>query len=180
MKYFVISDIHGSCYFFEKALEYYKKNNCKKIIILGDILYHGPRNDLPYGYDVKRLINILNDYKDDIIAVKGNCDAEVDQMVLNFKIYDEYNLKINGINYYLVHGHHLDVNNINNINKGKVILYGHTHIYDFKNINEVNYFNPGSISIPKIHKEHTFAIIENNTIKLCDIEGNILDKYEVK
>ncbi len=180
MKYFVISDIHGSYYYFEKAIEYFKKSKCDKIIILGDILYHGPRNDLPYGHNVKNLVSILNQYKDYIIAVKGNCDAEVDQMVLDFKIHDEYNLNIDGINYYLIHGQHLDFDDENNSKKGKVILYGHTHIYDFKNINGIYYFNPGSISIPKVYNEHTFAIIENKTIKLYDFEGNRINEYEVE
>ena len=108
MRYLVCSDIHGSIDSVERIIDLFKKYSCDKIICLGDILYHGPRNDLPLNYNPKACIKILNEYKDYIIAIKGNCDAEVDQMVLNFKILEDSYLSIGDNLYYLCHGHHLN------------------------------------------------------------------------
>lgn len=178
MKYFIISDIHGSSYYFEKAMKFYDSFKCVKLLILGDLLYHGPRNDLPYGHDVKKLVKLLNERKDLIIAIKGNCDAEVDQMVLDFQIEDNMYLTINGRNVYLTHGHHDDIKQ--KFKKGTLVLSGHTHVYKFSYENGVYYFNPGSISLPKQNQEHTFAILENDEITLYDIKGNILNTYKLE
>lgn len=179
MKYIVVSDIHGSYLFFNKVIEYFNEHSCDKILLLGDILYHGPRNDLPAGHDVKKLINLLNEYKDRIIAVRGNCDAEVDEMVLDFKIHDNYEICINNLNFFMTHGHHINPNSPLKNKENFVILYGHSHIPDFCKIENNYYFNPGSIAIPKGGSVHSFGLIENNTISLIDIKGNVLIKYEV-
>ncbi len=179
MKYLILSDIHGSSYFFEKAMLQYKKNNCDKILLLGDLLYHGPRNNLPYGHDVKKLIDLLNSYKNDIICVKGNCDSEVDQMVLEFNINESAYVNNNNLDVYLTHGHKYNPSMPMNVKKGSLVLYGHTHIHNFEIVDEVYYFNPGSLSLPKNNQVNSFAILEDNELSLFDIDGNLLNKYEL-
>ncbi len=119
-KYLICSDIHGSELYFKKVYDYYKNNGYTKMIILGDLLYHGPRNDLPEGYHPKGIIPLVNEIKDEIIMVKGNCDAEVDQMVVSFHIYNKKKLVLFGKNVYLEHGHHLDKNKFH---IGDIIFY---------------------------------------------------------
>jgi putative phosphoesterase len=128
MKWLIASDIHGSLYYGKKLIEQIKKEEPDKVIFLGDILYHGPRNDLPNDYNPKELIKLLNEYKDKIISVRGNCDSEVDQMVLEFPIMADYMiLTINDLTIFATHGHLYDVENIPF--KGiDVVLSGHTHV----------------------------------------------------
>ncbi|MGM9873835.1 MAG: phosphodiesterase [Bacilli bacterium] len=170
-KYFVISDIHGDYKKLSLAMSLFNKDKYKKLIILGDVLYHGPRNDLPSGYDVKRCISLLNECKDKIICVKGNCDAEVDQMVLNFKIKNSYSFNFNNVKFYLTHGTHLDKEN-NHYSKHSVVLYGHTHVYKIENINDIFYINPGSISLPKVNKECSYLIFDKNCVRIYDLTTN--------
>ena len=171
MKYLIATDIHGSIDSTNILIEKFNKFNCDKILLLGDILYHGPRNDLPLSYAPKQVINVLNNYADKIIAVKGNCDAEVDQMVLNFTIHDEYR-----VNYHLLtHGHHLDTLNLNDI---KVVLFGHTHVNKIYKENNITYINVASITIPKENCQRTYGILENNEITLFDINDNEIASYK--
>ena len=159
MKLMAASDIHGSAFYCRELLEAFEREKADKLLLLGDILYHGPRNDLPLSYAPKQVINVLNNYADKIIAVKGNCDAEVDQMVLNFTIHDEYRL-----NYHLLtHGHHLDTLNLNDI---KVVLFGHTHVNKIYKENNITYINVASITIPKENCQRTYGILENNEISI--------------
>ena len=131
MKYLIISDIHGSSSALKKALDYYKPLNCDKIIILGDILYHGPRNPLPEGYNPKKTFELLNEWKDKIIAIRGNCDAEVDQWVLDFPMMSDYSVIYeDGREIYLTHGHHANPQNIPPLDSNAIFLYGHTHIFE--------------------------------------------------
>ena len=177
MKYLIVSDIHGSYESANIIINKFNALKCDKIVILGDILYHGPRNDLPDNYNPKKVIEILNPYAGKIIAVKGNCDAEVDQMVLNFTINDEYLLKDENINYYLTHGHHLDKITKNNID---VILYGHTHVIDIKQEYKLTYINIGSITIPKENTARCYGILENNNVSIFDINDNLITSYKGK
>lgn len=170
MKYLVISDIHGDLTSVEFLQELNKKENFDKILLLGDVLYHGPRNDLPKGYNPKGCIKILNEIKDKILCIKGNCDAEVDQMVLEFKINDYLDLNINGLKAHLEHGHHLDLYN----GKSDIILSGHTHIPVLEKENDVIHLNPGSISIPKNGSKRDFAIWNDNNITIYDMDMNIV------
>lgn len=179
MKYLILSDIHGSSYYFEKALEYYDAHHCDKMLILGDLLYHGPRNNLPFGHDVKKLVNLLNDRKKDIVAVKGNCEAEVDQMVLEFPILDCVLLNINNKDVYLTHGHKINPSSPVALKEKSLVLYGHTHVHKFEMVDGVYYFNPGSVSLPKNNQQNTFAVLENNVLSLMDIEGNLIEKYSI-
>lgn len=174
MRYLVISDIHGSYDDLLKVLAKKSKYNFDKIIILGDILYHGPRNDLPKGYAPKNVIKTLNELKDDIISVRGNCEAEVDQMVLNFKIRDNAIIYDFIEPYYLTHGHHLKFNNEDDEILNRKILYGHYHIPSVKEIGNHIYINVGSISLPKENNPKTFGILDEEGIKIYDFEDNLL------
>ena len=175
MKYLIVSDIHGSSDSSKKILELFNKNKCDMVMILGDILYHGPRNDLPESYNPKEVIKDLNSIKDNIIAIKGNCDAEVDEMVLDFKINDYLDMNINGYNTHLEHGHHLDMYKGN----ANIVLYGHTHIPDKTIKNNTLFYNPGSITIPKNNTKRSYAIWDDKKITLYDIDGNILDTLNI-
>lgn len=175
MKYLIISDIHGSAKYLKLALKAYDDFKCDKIIILGDILYHGPRNDLPEEYAPKECIALLNPLSSKIEAVCGNCDAEVDQMVLNFKIDIPHFTSLNGKEVYLTHGHHLDLVPDN----AKIVLYGHTHISIIEQKDNCIMINPGSISIPKGDKINSFAVCDdNNLITIYDF--NYHKKDEIK
>lgn len=170
MKYLIISDIHGSYYYLEKVINNFNNNNFDKLIILGDILYHGPRNDLPKGYEPKKVVTLLNQYKDRIIAIKGNCDAEVDEMVLDFPLHDKLILKLNDKNILLIHGQHLKFNQEDVIDQNiNFIFYGHYHIYGFKNISNIVYINPGSVSLPKEKINHTYIIFDKKNILIKDL-----------
>lgn len=177
MKYLIISDIHGSYYYLNKVLKIFDENKCDKIIILGDILYHGPRNDLPKEYNPKKVISLLNELSNKIIAIKGNCDAEVDEMVLSFKLNQDYILN-DSLNIYLTHGHHLNFNSQDNFSGIDIVLYGHTHVHKIEKRNNTMYINPGSISLAKEDLINSFAIMENNTINIYDFNMNVLLTYK--
>ncbi len=169
MKVLFASDIHGSYYYAQKLVEEFKNGSYDKLVLLGDILYHGPRNDLPLEYNPKKVIPMLNEIKNSILCINGNCDAEVDQMVLEFPIIKEGFILVNGITYYLTHGHIHNPSNPLNLSEG-VVLYGHTHVIKDEVVNGVHYINPGSTSIPKQIMHHSFGVIEENTVKVFDLE----------
>lgn len=160
MKYLICSDIHGSSESVEYLIQKFKNEKCDLILCLGDVLYHGPRNDLPQNYNPKEVIRLLNEYKDFILCVRGNCEAEVDQMVLDFQILDSFDGIINGIKVHLEHGHHLD----EYAGDAKIILYGHTHIPVCEVKNNQCYINPGSITIPKASSKRGYAIWDEHCI----------------
>lgn len=168
MKYLILSDLHGSLssLIYKDILD----DSFAKIIILGDILYHGPRNDLPNDYKPKELLKELNIIKDKIIAIKGNCDAEVDEMVLNFKLESSLDLKINGLNAHFEHGHHLDLYKGN----ASIIIYGHTHLNRLEKINNIIYLNPGSIALPKEDNPKSYAIWDERSIKIYNINHEVI------
>ena len=175
MKWFIISDIHGSSFYFDKAVSAYEKEKADKILILGDILYHGPRNDLPEKYDPKKIIPVLNGLKDKIVCVRGNCDTEVDQMVLDFPIMAEYIvLSEGGKNIYATHGHKLSSIPVN---KGDIILHGHTHIPRCEYENDILYINPGSTSIPKSNSQNSYMILENGKFTWKTLDSEIYKEF---
>ena len=174
MKYLIVSDIHGGINGTKLIYDLYKNGNYDKLLILGDILYHGPRNDLPVDYKPKEVIKLLNELKDNIIAIRGNCDAYVDEMVLDFKIIDFLDLKINDLDVHIEHGHFLD----NYHDKKDLILYGHTHLPRLDVIDETIYFNPGSITIPKGGNKPSYAIWDNHKIEIISNKGEVIFKYE--
>ncbi len=159
MKLIIASDLHGSAYWCRKLVERIEAENPDRILLLGDILYHGPRNDLPDEYGPKAVISMLNPLSDKILCVRGNCDGEVDNMVLDFYVLGDTALICDGENILTAtHGHHLDAVKAP---KGSVVLYGHTHIPDDTVKDGVRYINPGSVSIPKENSAHSYIVYEN-------------------
>lgn len=150
MKLLIASDIHGSAYWCRKLLEVYEAEKPDKLVLLGDILYHGPRNDLPREYAPKAVIALLSPLAEKILCVRGNCEAEVDQMVLPFPCMAPYSqLLVEDKTFYLTHGHHENPRNLPRLNPGDVFLSGHTHVKEDIRVEGVRCLNPGSVSIPK-------------------------------
>ena len=166
MKYLILTDIHGDSGYLKEVLN--KVNGFDKLIILGDILYHGPRNSLPNKYNPREVIDILNDIKDKIIAVRGNCDADVDLMVLNFEIEQEKYIDIDGIKLFLSHGHNYNKNNLIDTSEKCYMIYGHYHINEVIKFDNITCINLGSLSIPK-DNFHTYALIENGVYKAYNL-----------
>ena len=174
MKLMIASDIHGSAYYCKKLIERYGAENADKLLLLGDILYHGPRNDLPEEYAPKEVIAILNQMKDEILCVRGNCDTEVDQMVLDFPCMVDYALlNIDGRTVYATHGHKYNDENLPPLAKGDILLFGHTHVPKCEIHENYISMNPGSVSIPKENSHHGYMILENGVFFWKDLEGNI-------
>lgn len=175
MKYLVFSDIHGSLYYANKLKDIVE--NCKdcKVVLLGDLYYHGPRNNLPQEYNPKEVCNILNAMKDKILCCKGNCDAEVDEMISEFKFKKHINLKIFNKNFMFTHGHKYNKDNLpNNVD---VLVYGHFHTGFIQQIGQILCINAGSLSLPKNNTKNSYLLIEDNTIFLKDLDNNIIDKF---
>lgn len=171
MKWIIASDIHGSAYYCEKLLAAYDAEQAERLLLLGDILYHGPRNDLPEGYDPKKVIAMLNERKQDILCVRGNCDGEVDQMVLEFPIMADYMiLCADGRTIYATHGHVFNKENPPLLQNGDILLCGHTHIPANEPFGDENvYINPGSVSIPKAGSGHGYIVLEDGEITFCTL-----------
>ena len=162
MKIFIASDIHGSAFWCEKMLDAYRSEKADRMLLLGDILYHGPRNDLPEGYAPKKVIEMLSEFKNEILCVRGNCDTEVDQMVLPFPILSDYALiSADGVDIYATHGHKFGRDNPPPLKKGDVLLCGHTHVAADEECGDFRYINPGSVSIPKEDTGHGYIVFEN-------------------
>ncbi len=162
MRYMVVSDIHGDFDWASRIVEVFGQEQADRLIILGDILYHGPRNDLPAGYAPKKVIPLLNSIKDKIIAVRGNCDAEVDQMVLEFPIMDDYKMiESGGKVFVLTHGHVYWPGNFpEDMPEGAVFLSGHIHVVTDEIVDGIRCMNPGSPSIPKENSAPSYILIE--------------------
>lgn len=171
MKLVIASDIHGSAYWCGKLMELIEQEQPDKILLLGDLLYHGPRNDLPRDYAPKQVIPMLSAYKDKIIAVRGNCEAEVDQMVLPFPCMADYAVVVaDGVTFYLTHGHHSGPDNLPAIEQGSVFLSGHTHVKMDEVRSGIRCVNPGSVSIPK-DGSHSCLVWDNGTMRIVIWEG---------
>lgn len=171
MKLLIASDLHGSAYYTEKLLQAIEAENPDKVLLLGDLLYHGPRNDLPRDYAPKQVMEMLNSIKEKLLCVRGNCEAEVDQMVLDFPVLAEYALLfLSGRTIYAIHGHkNLDLP----FSKGDLVLSGHTHVPKFEEKDGICFANPGSVSIPKEGSVHGYMILCDDTLvqkSLCDKE----------
>ncbi len=179
MKLMIASDIHGSYFYCEKLLEALKKENADRLLLLGDILYHGPRNDLPEGYAPKKVITALNEIKEIILAVRGNCDTEVDQMVLEFPILADYCIiQCGEKTVYATHGHKYGETTPPPMPKGSILLNGHTHVPKCTEYDTYTYMNPGSVSIPKENSHHGYMVYENNSFIWKDLDGNIIGRSE--
>ncbi len=174
MKYLICSDIHGAIDSTEFLINKFHFLNCDKFICLGDVLYHGPRNDLPKEYAPKKVIQALNSIKEDILCIQGNCDAEVDQMVLDFPLRKELDMKINDKNVHLEHGHHL----LDKVYDTDMVLFGHTHIPLLEEKDSVIFINPGSITIPKGESKRGYIVWDNHTITGYTIDDTIVFQYD--
>lgn len=180
MKLLVISDIHGSLFYLKKILNIFEKNSYDKILILGDELYHGPRNPLPKEYNPKEAAELLNRYKNKIIAVRGNCDSEVDQMVLDFPITADYNMILwENKKIFMTHGHIYNIDNSLLLENGDILIYGHFHIPMIQRKEGKIFLNPGSISLPKENNSNSFGVFENGNFYIKDMEENILMETEL-
>ena len=162
MKYIIASDIHGSAYWCEKMLSAFDESGAQKLILLGDILYHGPRNDLPCQYAPKKVISMLNPRKEQILCVRGNCDTEVDQMVLDFPVLAEYAyICADDKTMFITHGHKYNPQNLPPLSKGDILLNGHTHVPAMTLHDDYTYLNCGSVAIPKENSHHSYLLFEN-------------------
>lgn len=172
MKYMFASDIHGSAYFCRKTLEAYEKSGAGRLILLGDILYHGPRNELPREYDPKEVFAMLNEYKDQIYAVRGNCDSEVDQMVLEFPIMADYALlAFNDRTIYATHGHVYNEETLPPMQPGDILIHGHTHLPVAEPMGDCYLLNPGSVSLPKEGNPSSYGILDGSIFTIYDFDG---------
>lgn len=170
MKLLIASDIHGSAYWCGKLLELARQEQPDKLVLLGDILYHGPRNDLPREYAPKQVIPMLSAWADKILCVRGNCEAEVDQMVLPFPCMATYSqLLVDGKTFFLTHGHHYHPDALPTLREGDVFLYGHTHVKLDEMRQNIRCLNPGSVSIPK-DGSHSCLIYENGEFSFRILE----------
>ncbi len=181
MKFLIASDIHGSAYYCEKLLEKINEEKADRVIILGDILYHGPRNDLPKDYAPKKVIEMLNPLKEKLLCVRGNCDTEVDQMVLSFPVLADYSvIPVGDKLIYATHGHNYNCEKLPPIAKGDILLNGHTHVSKCDVNEDFIYMNPGSVSIPKEDTPHSYMTLENGEFLWKNLEtGEIYNKFNV-
>ena len=184
MKWLIASDIHGSAFWCRKLLEVYRREEADRMLLLGDLLYHGPRNDLPKDYAPKEVISMLNGMKNDILAVRGNCEAEVDQMVLEFPVLADYAiLDLGQRMVFATHGHVWNEGHLPPLHEGDILLHGHTHIpvcHTFGAENQFLLMNPGSVSIPKAGSDHSYMTLEGTTFTWKRLEdGHELQVHTV-
>ena len=176
MKWMIASDIHGSAAYCEKLLAAFGREQADRLLLLGDLLYHGPRNNLPQGYAPKEVIAQLSGVKDKVFCVRGNCEAEVDQMVLPFPVLADYCLlEQKGRVIFATHGHHYNLENPPLLQPGDVLLHGHTHIPAKDNSLGFWYLNPGSVSIPKENSPHSYMTLEDGQFLWKDLDGAVYD-----
>ncbi len=179
--YLIASDLHGSATYTRQLLEAYRREQANRLILLGDILYHGPRNDLPAGYAPKEVIALLNPLAKEILCVRGNCDAEVDQMVLDFPLMADYALlEVDGQRLFLTHGHLYNADNPPPLNEGDILLHGHTHVPACLHRPEGWWLlNPGSVSIPKEGSPHGYLLLQDGVFAWKTLAGDIWQTAEL-
>ena len=174
MKWLIASDIHGSAQWCRRLLEAWDNEQADRLLLLGDVLYHGPRNDLPDQYAPKEVIAMLNARRERILCVRGNCEAEVDQMVLDFPVLADYAVLWEGSRLiYCTHGHVYNTGKLPPLQEGDVLLHGHTHIPAWEDHGAYRYLNPGSVAIPKEGSWHGYMTLENGRFLWKDFDGAI-------
>lgn len=166
MKIIFFSDIHGVPSTVEKLLAHADRLQAEQLVLLGDVLYHGPRNGVPGFYDPAKVAELLNARREQILAVRGNCDAEVDQMMLNFPIMADYaELAVENHRFFLTHGHLWNAENLPALPAGTTLVHGHTHIPEDRVLEcGIRIFNPGSISLPKQQTPQSFGFFDGETL----------------
>lgn len=182
MKLLIASDIHGSAEHCELLLKAYERERPDKVLLLGDSLYHGPRNGLPQDYDTKRTMELLNSLRKEILSVRGNCDSEVDQMVLQFPLMNTYEMiDVDGLTLFATHGHVYSPSSPPPFVEFDVMLNGHTHISALRELDHFYYVNPGSTSIPKGGTENSYIVYENRCFILYRLkDGTEIQRMEVE
>lgn len=179
MKLLIAADLHGSALYTRELLSRYEEEKADKLILLGDILYHGPRNDLPDEYAPKQVIALLNPLASRILCVRGNCDSEVDQMVLSFPIMADYALMLWHNRYiFITHGHLFNLDHLPPLGPNDILLHGHTHIPSWTSFGQNNiYLNPGSVSIPKQNSPHSYMILDDHGFQWKDLTGSVYHEW---
>ncbi len=173
MKWLIAADIHGSEFYTHRLLKAFTAEKAERMLLLGDLLYHGPRNDLPIDYNPKNVITLLNQYKNDILCVRGNCDSEVDQKVLNFPIMADYAILTEGSHMiFATHGHIYNEEKLPPLHPGDILLAGHTHVPSAVRHKDYMYVNPGSVSLPKNGSYNGYMVLGNGTFIWKDFDGN--------
>ena len=172
MKYMIASDIHGSSFYCEQLMKRWVEEAPDKLILLGDLLYHGPRNALPDLYDTEKVLSMLNGIADKILCVRGNCDSEVDQVVLNFPLMADYAVvSAGGKDIFVTHGHVFNESHLPPLNFGDILLHGHTHVSACVKHERYTYMNPGSVSIPKGGTTHSYMTLEDGVFLWKTLDG---------
>lgn len=182
MKLVIASDLHGSAYWTRRLMDAIAREAPDRVVLLGDLLYHGPRNDLPRDYAPKQVIPLLNDLASTgcLTAVRGNCEAEVDQMVLEFPVLADYCvLVIEGKTFFATHGHVYNTDHLPPLKKGDILIHGHTHVLKAENMGDYIWLNPGSVSIPKEGNPPTYAVLENGLFEIKDFYGNVVKSIQL-
>ena len=181
MNVWIASDIHGSALYCRQLLDLMERQGGDRLVLLGDLLYHGPRNDLPAGYDPKQVFAMLNTRKDRILCVHGNCDAEVDQMVLDFPIGADFRVEdLCGRRLFFTHGHHYNVDqrpSAELLDGAEYVVYGHFHVPMKRQEGGVWYLNPGSVSIPKEGSSRGYMTLEDGLFCWKTLEGAVYNEY---
>ena len=175
MKWMIASDLHGSALYCKKMIEAFEREGADRLLLLGDLLYHGPRNDLPEGYAPKEVIPLLNSLKQKLLCVRGNCDAEVDLMLLPFAVEDSAVIAADGLRIVAQHGHHLpSCPPIPGVRPGDVVLSGHTHIPRGETVDGVHFWNPGSTTLPKGGFPASYGVFEAGAFRVFGLDGRLL------
>lgn len=159
------------------------RESAEKILLLGDLLYHGPRNDLPEGYAPKKVIEMLNAVADKLLCVRGNCDTEVDQMVLDFPILSDTAWVYDGeakLSLFMSHGHKYSPDDLPPLTSGTVFLYGHTHVLGLYKVDGVTYINPGSVSLPKNNNPKTYGVYEGGIFEIKELDGTVVKRFDLR
>ena len=172
MKLLIASDLHGSALYTRALLDAFAREKAGRLVLLGDLLYHGPRNDLPEGYAPKEVIPLLNGLRDRILCVRGNCDAEVDQMVLDFPLMADYAvLPLGETMIYLTHGHVYNKDHCPPLAPGDILLHGHTHVPAWGRVEDLFCANPGSVSLPRGRSDHSCLLYEDGIFRWMTLDG---------
>ena len=180
MKIMVASDIHGSALYCRRMLERFDEEGADKLLLLGDLLYHGPRNPLPEEYNPKAVAEMLNARKQQILCVRGNCDGEVDQMMLGFPIMADYCiLSVGSRMVFATHGHHHNENSLPMLQEGDILLHGHTHIPVLEDRGAYMLANPGSVTLPKQESVRGYLLLEEGALTLKDLDNTVEQKLSI-
>ena len=175
MKWMIASDLHGSAFYCKKMIKAFERERADRLLLLGDLLYHGPRNDLPEGYAPREVASVLNGMAARITAVRGNCDAEVDLMLLPFAVEDSAVIAADGLRIVAQHGHHLpSCPPIPGVRPGDVVLSGHTHIPRGETVDGVHFWNPGSTTLPKGGFPASYGVFEVGAFRVFGLDGRLL------